>query len=320
MDGANIRPSTAPMLPLADAGYQLIPLHRWNKTSACSRTGKTRERGKSPRDRNWTTKPYQNEKVLAQVDETGINAGVRLRANQLVVDIDPRNIEGGLRTAKFVLRKKLGVEPSNFPVVETGSGGWHIYMTKPINVVMSDALPDLPGIEFKSIGRQVVAPGSIHPNGTAYSWLDGAMEPGDMWLGVPVAPDSLLDIARKRARTTRLTGEGLGEHPLAEIATILANMDPTDFQDHDKWLNLMMACHHASAGEAREEFIAWCTRDPLYAEDGAEIAYRWDSLVKTGVGLGTLYMFMKGAGCGHLIDRRARTSAFDDFDDGEVLA
>jgi len=80
----------------------------------------------------------------------------------------------------------------------------------------------------------------------------------------------------------------------------------------------MMACHHASAGDAKEEFVEWCTADPLYWSDGPEIAYRWDSLNRHGVGLGTLYMFMREAGAAHLIDRRPSYDFPDDLANMEV--
>ena len=32
----------------------------------------------------------------------------------------------------------------------------------------------------------------------------------------------------------------------------MEQIDPTDFSAHDDWLALMMACHHATAGEGRQ--------------------------------------------------------------------
>ena len=39
---------TSQMGPLIEAGYDLIPLHRWDARAKCPRTGTMRERGKSP--------------------------------------------------------------------------------------------------------------------------------------------------------------------------------------------------------------------------------------------------------------------------------
>jgi hypothetical protein len=40
----------------------------------------------------------------------------------------------------------------------------------------------------------------------------------------------------------------------------------------------MMACHHATGGDARQEFIDWSTSDPEYANHAELIGRRWDSL------------------------------------------
>ena len=44
----------------------------------------------------------------------------------------------------------------------------------------------------------------------------------------------------------------------------------------------MMACHHATAGEGRQEFIDWSTQDAKYQDDAWIIGRRWDSLHANG--------------------------------------
>ncbi|UXB32496.1 DUF5906 domain-containing protein [Stenotrophomonas maltophilia] len=47
----------------------------------------------------------------------------------------------------------------------------------------------------------------------------------------------------------------------------------------------MCACHHATAGAGREEFIAWSTQAAGYGDHAESIGYRWDSLAsRTGQG------------------------------------
>lgn len=54
---------------------------------------------------------------------------------------------------------------------------------------------------------------------------------------------------------------------------------------HDEWFQLMCACHHATAGAGREEFIAWSTQAAGYEDDAEIIGERWDSLsCRTGRG------------------------------------
>ncbi|WP_162933082.1 bifunctional DNA primase/polymerase [Roseovarius sp. EL26] len=302
------------MSVLSEAGYTLIALHHWEAKTKCRRTGELRIRGKSPIHRDWTKRPYCNAEALKHA-ACGGNVGVRLTTLDLVVDVDPRNIDGG-RPAMLPALRKLGLSPNDFPTVFTGGGGLHLYMTKPTNLSVVGELRDVPGIEFKTFGRQVVAPGSLHPSGTLYTW---SSVPDDLWLGAPKAPVKLLRLIRKSKRQKVQPSQGIGEHPPEEIAIILDKLDPESFRDHNRWLQLMMACHHASAGAAQEEFIEWCTTDPFYSNDGPEIAYRWDSLNRHGVGLGTLYMFMREAGVAHLIDRRPSYDFPNDLANFEVI-
>ncbi|SFS68048.1 Primase C terminal 2 (PriCT-2) [Sulfitobacter marinus] len=304
----------AQMTVLSAAGYTLIALHPWDAKTKCPRTGRLRLRGKSPIHNDWTTRPYRNADALEHARKGG-NVGVRLATSDLVVDVDPRNIDGGQK-GKLSALKAIGLNPDHFPTVLTGGGGLHLYMTKPPHLSVVDGLPDVPGIEFKTFGRQVVAPGSLHPSGKPYLW---SSVPDDLWLGAPGAPEKLLRLIRRPKQPVALSGQGIGEHPPEEIAAILAKLDPEDFRDHDKWLQLMMACHHASAGDAKDEFVEWCTADPLYSTDGPEIAYRWDSLRRHGIGLGTLYMFMREAGAAHLIDRRPHYDFPDDLSNLEAV-
>jgi hypothetical protein len=303
----------AQMRRVADAGLQLIPLHRWNDTSTDAK-GRKRQDGKRPLDGNWTRKPYQNEEVVARAEREGRNAGVRLTADIVVLDWDPRNdtaehSDPDLTSFdEFILTH--GVNPDDFPLVKTGSGGLHIYMRKPADVSVLDSLEQFPGVEFKTFGRQVVAPGSIHPNGNRYE-VDAL---NDNFDAIPQAPESMLGAISRPRRTSAVAGGG--EHSQEEVATMLEGLDPENFRDHGAWLKLMMACHHASAGAAREEFVAWSMQDPLYAGHEWIVGSRWDSLhAKTdgaAVTVRTLYKHLRDAGREDLVPR---TSAEDDFMD-----
>lgn len=252
---------------LIRAGLTLIPLHRWNAIDA-----RGRQRGKSPLDPAWQAKDYDSREVLERARRAGLNVGVRLPPNWVVLDVDPRNFPEGRDTLAELVRD-AGLDLSQAPHVRTGSGGHHYYFRKPADVQLLDSLEDYPGLEFKSQGRQVVAPGSIHPCGRPYEWDDLAPFPEE----APPMPDRLLAMAR---RPVRAHGEaaGFGELTPEKLAETLEQIDPTDFRDHDTWRDLMMACHHATAGEGRQEFIDWSTQDPNYLDDAWIIGRRWDSL------------------------------------------
>ena len=254
--------------PYIDAGLQLIPLHRWNVYDA-----KKRPRGKTPRDGAWQAREYDSNTVADAAERDGINVGVRLPASVMVLDVDPRNFGGG--DSLLALMIDTGMDLRRVPQTATGSGGSHYWFSKPIDVQLLDSLDAYPGVEFKSLGRQVVSAGSKHPNGVVYTWVG---EPPNL-RELPDIPASLLEMIR---RPVRAHGEaaGLGELTPLMLAETLEQLEPTDFGEHDEWLNLMMACHHATNGEGRLEFIDWSTGDAKYADDAWIIGRRWDSLDK----------------------------------------
>lgn len=297
---------------LIRAGLTLIPLHRWD-----ARDEKGRQRGKSPRDGAWQARDYDSREVVEQARRDGRNVGVRLPPTWMVLDVDPRNFGGkddpdnaAGRDPLAELARDARLDLSACPHVVTGSGGHHYYFRKPADVQLLDSLEGYPGVEFKSHGRQVVAPGSVHPNGRRYEWDDLAPFPVE----APPVPDALLRLIR---RPMRAHGEaaGFGELTPEMLAETLDQLDPEAFAEHDKWRDLMMACHHATAGEGRQEFIDWSTQDPKYRDDAWVIGRRWDSLHATAgkggrpITVKLLHKFVQEVG-GHV----ARVDAADDFD------
>jgi hypothetical protein len=247
--------------PYRDAGYTLFPLRRWNAKGG----------GKLPRDKGWREKAYDSAAaVIRAAAAEGRNVGVRLAADQMVIDVDPRSggEEGFAR-----LCADLHLDSPQWPCVITGSGGRHYYLRKPSDVPIRAKLAGYPGVDIKTLGGYVVAAGSVHPNGNPYTW--DALASVSL-ADAPQCPPALLAALRR----PKGTGEpvGAGQYTAVEIGRALAALDPTDFREHDKWLRLMMACHHASNGDARAEFIEWSTSDPEYSHDGDKIGRRWDSL------------------------------------------
>ncbi|MDN5420655.1 MAG: bifunctional DNA primase/polymerase [Pseudomonadales bacterium] len=319
------------LLPRADdlgpyirAGLQLIPLRKWDSVDT-----KGRPRGKTPRDGAWQAKQYDSLEVQAIVKKVGINAGVRLPAGIMVLDVDPRNFGGTDdpenlaqvdRLAELV--KDTGLDLSSSPHTITGSGGHHYWFKKPEDVTLMDSLQDYPGIEFKSLGRQVVAAGSVHPGGQKvvdpakanhYRWNDLSPPLEDM----PDLPGTLLNLIR---RPTRVHGDtfGGGELTPEMLAETLEQIDPADYAEQSIWQDIMMASHHATHGEGRQEFIDWSTGDSEYADHGWLIGRRWDSLhMETSRGgrpvtVKFLHKLIQEAGY-----EVARTPPEDDFDEWE---
>lgn len=267
-------PDTNEQRRLANAGLQLIPLHRWDSRSA--HKGKERADGKRPCDNDWPRRAYDNTNLVARAERDGINLGVRLTAEQLVVDVDPRAFPKG-RNPLAELSAVVGVDLRNWtPRTETGGGGFHLWMTKPAAVSVVDALPDFPGVEFKTRGRQVVAPGSIHPNGNLYVLVDPLEE-----IGSPdAAPPVLLEMAA-RTRHAYQSEDAGSDAQLSpeEVASVLSLMKDVD--DYDDWIAALMSCHTVSGGMALAECQAWS-----YDGDAEEVASKWAGFDSSGNGNG----------------------------------
>lgn len=285
--------------------FTLIPLFRFDHKT--TRHGRVMLDGKRPRDKDWTKRRYLTARTLELAREHNVNVGVRLKANQLVLDIDPRNGgDEGFANLCF----DLGLDSDTWPQCVTGSGGSHFYMSKPDDVLVVDTLESYPGVEFKSLGRQVVAAGSIHPETKKhYTWnYDGP----DIEDGLPPVPTNLLNLIK---RPEREQGEGGGTYSNEQIAKALEVLDPRDFNSNEKWFPLIASVHHASGGDARQEFIDWSIGDPEYKNDAYVIGRRWDSFHADkgdGYTSKTLEYHLRKAGHS---DLQVAGNAADDFDD-----
>ncbi|MEJ1161165.1 DUF5906 domain-containing protein [Prosthecomicrobium sp. N25] len=238
----------------ASAGHDLIPLD-----------------GKRPVERGWRrAAPLSLARAKSRL-KASANVGVRLRDTDLVVDVDPRHCVTG--DDPFARLKKDFRLP-DAPFVRTGGGGWHHYYRKPADVAVVDGLDGYAGVEFKSLGRQVVAAGSIHPDTGRPYGLDG--DPLALSLSeAPEATTALLDAIRKAPRPSTVDAAEIAPELLADW---LALVTVEDYREELKWRELMMACHAATGGNGVEEFVAWSTSDPAYADHGEKIRTRWNSL------------------------------------------
>lgn len=145
----------------ADAGFTLFPMYRASKVPYAGFL-----------DRTFDLEFYPKE---------GLNYGVLLRRQFLVIDCDPRHYAQG---DKPLTRLLTDLElPTDFYketfMVKTPRGGYHIYLSKPVDVSITTALKDYPGLEFKD--QHIVAAGTYvdkNPDGEvingSYTILSGS--------------------------------------------------------------------------------------------------------------------------------------------------
>jgi len=264
-------------------------------------------KNKIPLDTGWRHTVFSFEDAVQHMEHGG-NVGWRLGPTDLVIDVDPRNfIEDDNPLLRLTTDFHFDLEA--YPHVMTGSGGHHYYLSKPPDCLILDSLPKYQGVEFKAEGRQVVIPGSLHPCGSRYLYDDLGPDP---WDRLPV-PEILLSAIQRPTIIRSVSGGG---ELTPEQVAILLQLIPVDkYREQHAWLNIMLACHHASLGNARAEFIAWSTADGPFHDHTDRIGRRWDSLHADTIGPRVTYRTLYA-----LVQSHKGTipweTAEHDFDDG----
>ena len=248
-----------------------------NQPDAVDKKG--RASGKAPLITGWRRAPaLSTAQAIELMIEEGHNIGIRLRDTDLVIDVDPRNFEETDDPLRR-LQEDLGLDLLAAPTVITGSGGLHIYMSKPADVGIRDSLEAYPGIEFKSVGRQVVSAGSVHPSTKRPYHLD---ELSGSLSKIPLAPHGLLEVIKRPGRMGNAESGKYRPEQVEEALTFLDAKKDFSKGNYERWLQLAMSCHHATGGEGRSEFLAWCASDPEYSDRAAEVGRKWDGFSSEG--------------------------------------
>jgi hypothetical protein len=157
----------------------------------------------------WNPSPAELKQWAAK---PGINWGVRCGPQLVVLDFDTADA--------FYSFLQTHPEAGSWPRSRTGRG--HHIWVKPRKPVRSQRLD---GVEVKCLGSYVVAPPSIHPNGTDYTFEvapDGSLPEVDLedLLGVPQGKveDKVYRVTLPGNGGVRLTElEKLPPHPLEKV-------------------------------------------------------------------------------------------------------
>lgn len=136
-----------------DNGFYLVPIS-----------------GKAPQVKGWQDKKMKdlaefnscvNDYTTGAAFLCGSDSGV------YCLDVDPRN--GGLESLKR-FENEFGTLPKTV-TVETGGGGFHYYFHS--DKVLPKKQSCLQGVDFQGHGSLAIIPGSTHPSGNIYKFLDG---------------------------------------------------------------------------------------------------------------------------------------------------
>ena len=220
--------------------------------------------------------------------EGGGNVVIRLRPNQLAIDVDPKRFPPDQPELDRHFFEVYGIDPDLCPKTWTPNGGYHLLLSKQPADRLFASIDRFPGIDLLSEGRLLVAPGSTaevidrdphdpavrHPTGEFVSYRADGPSPAE---GLPSAPARLLEAVRRPESRLRQPDDDDPEYTPGEAADLLHQLDPADFRDYEEWRRLGMAIYAATRGEARSEWIDWCTSDIPYSSDQYRIGRHWDS-------------------------------------------
>jgi phage/plasmid-associated DNA primase len=219
---------------------------------------------KGPQDKDWPHKQLTEKQLRNHVLKNG-NLGWHVGDNHLVIDVDYKpNVEkpkNGYESLERLLEGcgyTLDDIRENYPCVATPSGGLHIYMSLPSGCdvkTISRLNKKYPHIDFQTGAKQVVIPGSTHPNGGRYTPISETTFFPDFFSdpSIPIKkiPGSVLRrITEKMPEKTKeffQTTDKLYGCLKGEIGWLLDHIDKP--ATHDEWVPLLGALNHATAAE-----------------------------------------------------------------------
>jgi hypothetical protein len=163
-------------------------------------------------------------------------------------------------------------------VVNTPSGGYHLYARLPSTVSYCDlstspveANTGLSTLELKKFGTCVHLPGNSR-SGASYSVLKGNKSD----LSKIFFTESFLSLFRKGAKPKK-SANSYPAISVDELGKLLAGLDARDFRDYPTWRSLLFSAHSATNGAGEAVFKAWSGSDSKYSneKDQADVSLMW---------------------------------------------
>jgi P4 family phage/plasmid primase-like protien len=246
----------------------------------------------------------------------GLHVG---KASLAVLDIDPRN--GGDASLEKLLNEHGRQWLSSIQVC-TGGGGWHYYYAMPDEAQAPAILA--PGIDLKRGNGYVLAPPSIHPNGTPYTFSGGGLLDGELDFAPPLPEWCTTSQSRNLIEVDDWAASIRSRDPespenVARVQSALAHLSADC--GRDEWRNVGFALLSTYWDCAENLFRTWSLTAPhRFDENGFRNVVESATDKPNGIALGTL--FSMAAASGWQDPRKAERSieTYGDISNGRRFA
>lgn len=189
-------------LKYAQQNYAVFPLVPRSKVPATQHGFQDASTDPDQIRRWWATNP-------------NYNIGVATGNGLVVIDVDDKPEEGKHGTLELNgWEREHGALAQTWTVL-TGTGGVHYWYRTNENFTNSTEI--LGAIDVRSLGGYVVAPPSIHPNGTPYEW-EASGDPE--YIGIAELSGSALELLRKYCTKAGAKSRKKREVPYKELKKI----------------------------------------------------------------------------------------------------
>ncbi|MCM2428802.1 bifunctional DNA primase/polymerase [Streptomyces sp. RKAG337] len=254
-------------LEAAARGWHVIPLRPGDKPPAlhgeqrCPRTGDC-----TTGHRKWEQRATTDPARLRTAWATGaFNVGIATGPSGLVVvDLDmpkpkePKGTPSGVTTFQALCERAGHPVPATYRT-RTARGGQHLYFTAPDGVRLGSTHNERLKIDTRAWGGQVVAAGSVTPNGS-YAVMDA--------LPVALFPEWIQEALYSRPRAARPVMVSLPERAGRYAQTVL-----------EREVAAVAAAHEGGreaelfrAARAVGRFVAWGDLDRHVVEEAFQVA------------------------------------------------
>jgi hypothetical protein len=279
-------------LSYAARGWPVFPLRSRTKLPFSNGDLSVDNKGKEGGCKVATTDPALIREWWQRWPQANIGIATGRRAGFWVLDVDDKPEEGKHGPEELAsLIAQHGPLPSTAQQI-TGGGGRQLFFAWPATGAEIRNTTDLAGhsgLDVRGEGGYIVAPPSIHPRGTPYTWEVSSDPFDDVAIADP--PTWLLEMVQARSdRQSRpIPQRGLqtwGDE-VAKAARALQQLAPERCDDYTDWVTVGMALRELGAA-GFELWDQWSQRSSKY--EPGECERKWRSFTPgNGVTLGSLF-------------------------------